>query len=93
MNEVQKDKLVGVIICICIILMVSIGGYFGIKQMEKEAKLCAYQFDTIDYEDLERFCYENFNETHYNCCWDEDELIDGGYYTKRKCKGFVKDVK
>lgn len=91
MKEEERDMLVGTIIIVVVVLLAVIGGYFGLKKQEKEARLCADQFDTIGYEDLERFCYENFNETHYNCCWDEVEVIDDGYYTKRKCKGFVRE--
>lgn len=94
----KKQECVTVwVVCIGIVSLAVMGGYFGMEEISKHSRLCADQFDTVNYSawngfetDLENFGYQEIDKTHYNCCWDEVELSDEGYYTKRKCRGFVR---
>ena len=97
MNKKQEDIVCFVTVGIVVVSAV-MGGYFGMREVNEKGKLCADKFDAVTYSnwggfktDLENFGYEEIDETHYNCCWDEVELSDDGYYTKRKCKGFVRN--
>jgi len=55
--------------------------------LSKESKFYADKLDK-EWNWESTIGYKSIDETHYNCCWDEVELTDDGYYTNRKCRGF-----
>ena len=98
--KMDKELVIkGIAVIFLFSLIVGVATHFTLQYAYEREKLCADNFDGISYSyyggyegNLIMLRYQNIDETHYNCCYDEVvELSDEGYYTKRKCKGFVKD--
>ncbi len=71
------------------IFSISYEGYQNTKLCHNNFGLEYHLLDMNTDNDI--YDYENVDETHYNCCWNELSFNeDEGCYNNRKCKGFLK---
>jgi len=96
MNKKQENfsKIIIVVVRLLVvvaILLVIFYFVFTILSLKEDKENCVDRLRAIYEVDDSSAYHQYVDETHYNCCWDEVELSDDGYYTKRKCRGFVRD--
>ena len=94
MNKEVKGWIIAIMVVIGAVTLFSSGMYYVvIKPIIDEQGLCSEKLN-IPYDfwkgSSPEIHYESIDIKYYNCCYDEVVLTEEGYYTDKKCKGFVK---